>query len=43
VKPGRGVRSYSVLEYVLLLTSGSKLFSVNFSKSKTRGRRQTDS
>src|ERR1700730_18710749 len=36
-------RSYSVLEYVLLLTSGSKLFSVNFSKSKTRGRRETGS
>jgi hypothetical protein len=32
-----------VLEYVLLLTSGSKLFSVNFSKSKTRGRRETGS
>jgi hypothetical protein len=32
-----------VLEYVLLLTSGSKLFSVNFSKSKRRGRRETDS
>src|SRR5580704_11029428 len=43
VKAGRGFRAYSVLEYVLLLTSGSKLFSVNFGKSKTRGRRETGS